>query len=157
MSSVLEVPAPSVRGLLMILLAAMLWGTAGVATRAVYGLADTNAPSVAFFRLALGTPPLALACWRVLGPKALRPGRRDLARMLAMGALLAQYQACFFAAIREVGVAVATLVTICTAPVLVALLAVPLLGERLALRTLAALVCALVGTALLVGGPGGCS
>jgi DME family drug/metabolite transporter len=50
-----------------------------------------------------------------------------------------------------VGVAVATLVTICTAPVLVGLFGSMLLHERLTRAMVAALACALVGTALLVG------
>ena len=44
--------------------------------------------------------------------------------------MLAGYQLCYFGAIQRVGVAIATLVTLCTAPVIVAVLSVVLLGER---------------------------
>src|SRR5262245_44333027 len=142
--------ADSRRGLLLILLAALLWGTVGVATRAIYELSETNAFSIGFFRLAFATPVLLAACWSVLGRRAFRIAPRDLALMLAIGAALALYQVCYFAAIARVGVAVAVLVTLCTAPVLVALLAAVFLRERLTPTALLALVCALVGTVMLV-------
>jgi drug/metabolite transporter, DME family len=76
--------------------------------------------------------------------------RGHLAVMLLIGLMLALYQLCYFGAIPLVGVAVATLVTLCTAPVLVALLSAGLLRERLSGRLLLALGCALAGTGLLV-------
>jgi DME family drug/metabolite transporter len=42
---------------------------------------------------------------------------RDLALMLLIGMMTALYQVCYFGAIERTGVAVATLVTLCTAPV----------------------------------------
>jgi DME family drug/metabolite transporter len=137
-------------GLPLIIIAAALWGTVGVATRAIYGLAETNALSIGLFRLAIAAPVLWVACWGALGRRALRVARRDLALMLLMGAVTALYQVCYFAAIARVGVAIAVLVTLCTAPVLVALLSAALLRERLGAPVLAALLCALVGTVLLV-------
>ncbi len=50
------------RGLVLILIAALLWGTVGVATKTIYTLADTTALSVGFLRLAIATPVLLLAC-----------------------------------------------------------------------------------------------
>jgi drug/metabolite transporter, DME family len=138
------------RGLLLILLAALIWGTVGVTTKAIYDLADTNALSIGFFRLAIATPALVVACWRALGRRALRIAPRDLAVMAAIGVAMALYQVCYFAAIQRVGVAVAVLVTLCTAPVMIALLAAMLLRERLSAAGLLALVCALAGTAMLV-------
>jgi drug/metabolite transporter, DME family len=65
--------------------------------------------------------------------------------------MLALYQLCYFAAIPKVGVAIATLVTLCMAPVIVALLSVLFLKERLEQSIVTALVIAIVGTFLLVG------
>src|SRR6478735_7003733 len=76
--------------------------------------------------------------------------RRDLGIMLLMGAFMAFYQVCYFAAIARVGVAVAVLVTLCTAPVLIAVMAAVFLRERLTSMVLLALVCALAGTVMLV-------
>ena len=75
---------------------------------------------------------------------------RDLGHMLLMGAFMAFYQVCYFAAIARVGVAIAVLVTLCTAPVMVALLSALLLRERLTGAIVLALACALAGTAMLI-------
>ncbi len=137
-------------GLLLIMLAAVLWGTVGVTTRALYSLSATTPLSIGFFRLALATPVLLPATWLLLGPKALHVYRRDLAVIGLLGVMLAAYQVCYFAAIARVGVSVAVLVTLCTAPVMVAVMSVGLHGERLTRAVLLALGCAIVGTALLV-------
>ncbi len=141
----------STRGLLLIMLCAVLWGTVGVAIKAIYQLAATNPLSVGFFRLAIAVPVLFLACWLTQGLSMFCVARRDLVLMLLLGAMTALYQVCYFAAIRLVGVAIAVLVTLCTAPVLVALLAAVLLREQLRLRILLSGGCALGGTTLLVG------
>ncbi|MFW5942044.1 MAG: DMT family transporter [Chloroflexota bacterium] len=142
-------------GFAFLALAAMLWGTVPVATSGVYRLAQTNAFSIGFFRLALSLLVLAPAAYRATrqaGTPAQWPiPRRDLSLILLFGAAMATYQVCYFAAIPRVGVTVAALVTLCTAPVMVALLAATLLGERLTGRVLLALVAAIAGTALLVG------
>lgn len=148
-------PAPSAqaahrRGLLLIVLSALLWGTVGVTTQSVYLLAETTPLSVALLRLALSLPALALACGVILGRRTFRIARPDLAVMLLLGGMLALYQICYFGAIPLVGVAVATLITLCAAPVLVALVSLGLLRERPTPRLLLALGCALAGTALLV-------
>ena len=135
----------------MILLAGTLWGTVGVSTRLIYQLTATNPLSVGFFRLAFATPVLVVTCWMLLGRKALRIARRDLLRMALIGCMLALYQACYFAAIVWVGVAVATLVTLCLAPVLVALFSVVVLREPLTRRVAVALICALIGIGCIVG------
>ena len=156
MNTSLDPRADSRRGVLLILLAAMLWGTVGITTKSIYGLAETNALSIGFFRLALATPALLVACWRALGRRALRIAPRDLALMALIGMALAFYQVCYFAAIARVGVAIAVLVTLCTAPVMIALLSALLLRERMSRAVVLALACALAGTVMLVWtGPGG--
>ncbi len=153
MSSQAMTRAASRRGLLLITLAALLWGTIGVATRTIYELTDTNAISIGFFRLAFSVPALAVACWYTLGRTALRIIPADLRWMGLIGVAMATYQVCYFAAIARVGVTVAVLIALCTAPVMVAVLSAMLLHERLTQRILLALGCALVGTTLLVGMP----
>ncbi len=153
MSSQAMTRAASRRGLLLITLAALLWGTIGVATRTIYELTDTNAISIGFFRLAFSVPALAVACWYTLGRTALRIILADLRWMGLIGVAMATYQVCYFAAIARVGVTVAVLIALCTAPVMVAVLSAMLLHERLTQRILLALGCALVGTTLLVGMP----
>jgi DME family drug/metabolite transporter len=139
-------------GLVAILIAATLWGTVGVATRALYGLApEVNALSIGFFRLAFSVPALGLAAGRAVGRDFLRLPRRDLGLMLVMGAMMALYQVCYFAAIPRLGVTIAVVVTICSAPVMVALLAAVFLGEHFTVRVGLALATAVAGTVLLAG------
>src|SRR6185437_7686034 len=126
----------------MIMLAALLWGTVGVTTQAIYHLTATNPLSVGFFRLALAAPVLLLLCGALLGRKALALRPRDLGVMALIGVMLAIYQACYFAAIARVGVTVATLITLCLAPVLVALAGACFTDERLTRPVALALACA---------------
>jgi drug/metabolite transporter, DME family len=139
------------RGLWLIASASILWGTVGVTTQALYGMTNTNPLSVGFLRLALAALPLLLVSWRLLGSRAWRIPLRDLGLMAMIGAMLGIYQACFFAAIQQTGVAIATLVTLCTAPVMVAAISVGLGREQMTSTVGASLALALSGTALLVG------
>lgn len=149
------------RGLPFLMFAAMLWGTVPVATNAIYQQASTNALSIGFLRLALSLLilfPAALwvtkpAQWRLArrGLPRRGPPRRDLALLLLFGGGMALYQVCYFAAIPRVGVTVAALVTLCSAPLLVALLGRFFLGERLSLRVYLAMSLAIGGVALLTG------
>ena len=154
MSTVLSaapVTSSAVRGgLLLILLAAVLWGTVGVTTRAIFTLAETTALSVAFLRLALAVPVLGLSTAAILGRRGFCATPRHLLLMGVMGMMLAGYQLCYFGAIQRVGVAIATLVTLCTAPVIVAVVSVALLGERPTRRLVASAGLAIGGTVLLV-------
>jgi DME family drug/metabolite transporter len=146
----------SQRGLLQVMLAAVLWGTVGVTTKSLYAISGANPLSIGFFRLAFSVPVLALACWLMLRRRAFAVRRRDLGLMMLMGAMLALYQVCYFGAIQRIGVSVAVLITLCTAPVIVALLSAVFLRERLTWLVLAALASALVGTVLLIDlHPGG--
>lgn len=138
------------RGLLLIALAAVSWGTVGVVVRSLYESTALSSLSVGFYRLALSVPALLLAL-SFLGKKAFQIKPRDIPVIVLLGAMLAAYQLCYFAAIPRVGVAIATLITLCTAPVIVALLSVVLLKERLEPNIIIALVTAIIGTVLLVG------
>lgn len=137
-------------GLLWVMAAATLWGTVGVITKTLYGLADTNPISIAFFRVALSVPVLLMAGWHTLGPKLFRIAPRDFGLMALIGLMTAFPYVCYFTAIEYVGVSIATLVAICTAPVIVAVLSIFITREPLTKRVLVALLCALVGTGLLV-------
>jgi len=138
----------STYGLLLIVLSAVLWGTVGVAIKALYGLVDTNPLSIGFFRLAIALPALFSACWYTVGVRMFQVQRSDLVLMLLLGAMMALYQVCYFGAIAQIGVAIAVLVTLCIAPVIVALLSLWLFREKLTPRLIIALTFALVGTAL---------
>lgn len=146
--------AGSRRGILLVSVAAVLWGTIGIAAQMVYHQSDLTPVAVGFYRLALGFPAVALLCWRIVGRRVFQVSASTYLRMLLIGIMVALFQVFYFTAIGYVGVAIATLVTLCTAPVLVALASVLFFGESLTRTTLVALVCALSGTMLLIGAPG---
>ncbi|MBB5076700.1 DMT family transporter [Nonomuraea endophytica] len=77
---------------------------------------------------------------------------RGVARVGVVGVGMAVYQAAYFAAIAESGIALATVVTMGATPVLTALGGRFLLNERLSRVGLVALAAALAGLALLTGG-----
>ncbi|GLW59127.1 membrane protein [Kitasatospora phosalacinea] len=141
---------PARRGLLYVALAATAWGTAGAAA------------ALLFQRSGLG--PLALTFWRSVGGaavllalrpftgRAARPARPSVPRILLNGLGLTLFQAAYFLAVRHTGLAVATVVTLGSAPVLVALGGRLLMGERLGRAGLAAVAGAVLGLGVLVLG-----
>ena len=139
------------RGILLVLTAALLWGTGGVVKQTIAELAPTNALSIAFFRMGFSVPVLGLVCAFVLRSNMFRVGRRDLAITLCIGGLTGIYQALYFAAISEVGVSIATLMALCVAPVVVAIESALFMKERLTRRVGLALICAISGIVLLTG------
>ncbi|MEQ8967492.1 MAG: EamA family transporter [Azospirillaceae bacterium] len=141
-------------GLVLVAAGAALWATVGVASRYVHALTEIDAASIGFYRLAFAVPGLALAGTAMAGRRAWRIERRgDLALLAVIGLAVAGYQTFYFAAVARAGVAIATIVTLCGAPVLVGVLAAAALGERPTRRLAAAGLAAIVGTALLVGWP----
>ncbi len=78
-----------------------------------------------------------------------------LGRVVLLGVALAVFQTAYFAAVDATGLAVATVVTLGTGPVLIALGARLTLGERLGRGGVCAVAGALAGLAVLVLGDGG--
>lgn len=138
-------------GLWLVTSAVIIWGTIGVVTQAIYNLDTTSSLFINLARLLVATPVLLAACWRVVGRRMFHIARRDFAIMLLGGWLLAISHAAYFAAIRYTGVTIATLLTICISPLVVVCASILLKFETLTRRIGLALVCALVGSVLLVG------
>lgn len=151
MQSGISTRAEARHGLLCIMCAAVMWGTVGITTKTLYGLSATNPLSIGFFRLALSLPVLITVCWATQKRQMFAVAWRDLLLMALIGVMTALYQVCYFGAIERTGVAVATLVTLCTAPVMVAVISVAITKQRPSPAVLLSLTGALVGTALLVG------
>jgi DME family drug/metabolite transporter len=138
------------RDFFFIVCASVFWGTVGIANQLLYGYGATSALSLSFWRLALAIPLFLLAGWISLRQRLFRIRWRDLGVMILMGCLLALSQACYVAAISSAGVSISTLIAICAAPVIIAVLSAIFAREHLTLMTCIALVAALGGTALLV-------
>ncbi|MGH7311922.1 MAG: DMT family transporter, partial [Candidatus Rokuibacteriota bacterium] len=140
-------------GLMLIALAAVSWGTTGSVATMLVQHHGAEPLLIGIGRVVVAAALLLAAAG--LGGAPLVVARADLGRCLLMGACLAAYQAAYFTAVVMTGIAVAALLAICSAPLMIATLAVALLGERLTVRIAAALGLGVAGTALLVAGPAG--
>lgn len=138
-------------GLLLVSLAAISWGTTGATMALLARGASADPLLVGVMRLALASPILLAVARAREGALRLPAPRAALVAGLCMSA----YQVCYFLAVPRAGVALTALVAICSAPIMIALMASASLGERLAARTAVALAAGVAGTALLVLGPRG--
>lgn len=145
-----------IRGALLIALAALLWATTGIVAKFLFTGTELEAVTLAFLRLAVALPFFFVlmrreqrASSRSATP-AVKLNRKVLIPLLALGCFQAVYQGSYLLAVDMTGAGIATLIALCLAPVLVAILAAPLLGEKPGLVTVLALVAAIAGTAMLV-------
>lgn len=143
-------PSPRLRGLALIALAAVSWGTTGSVTALLVDRAAASALVIGAVRMIVAAA-LLLALARARGP--IRIDRADRWRCVALGVCMAAFQACYFSAVTMTGIAIAALIAICSAPLIIALLAAATLGERIAVRVAVALALGVGGTALLIVGP----
>ncbi|GII93523.1 DMT family transporter [Sinosporangium siamense] len=134
-------------GPLLVIAAAMLWGTAGtVGTLALQAGVEAEPRSLAAVRLLIGGGLLAAlagaAVWRV--------ARRHPVAIATSAAAVAAYQLCYFAAVAKTGVAVATVVAIGSGPVFTGVLSYAVDRVRPTGRWAVATVAAVAGSAVLI-------
>jgi len=139
------------RGLALIGLAAVSWGTTGSVTTVLVATAGTTPLVIGAVRMLIAAVLLAVLARTITG--SLRVARADRWRCVVLGVCMAAFQACYFSAVTLTGIAVAALIAICCAPLLIAGLAAAVLGERLTGRVGGALALGIAGTALLIVGP----
>jgi len=142
-------------GLALVCLAAVSWGTTG-SVMALLAREGTPSPLlVGWARMAGAAPCLLLAL--AIAPPGTSPRSewrpRDWATSALLGAAMAAYQVCYFWAVPRTGVALTALLAICSAPLMIAAGAALTLKERPRPATLAALVLALAGSAMVLLGP----
>src|SRR4051794_17128056 len=164
MSSRSTLPRPArttpTRGFLLVVLAALSWGTSGIVGHVVADRTGLDPLDIAWHRMAIGAAVLVAAHLAV--HLARRHDRRhDRARppltgglrwrLVTVGAGLAVYQCAYFAAVATAGVSIATLVSLGLAPLLVAVGSALLGHGRPDRATGGSLTVALAGLVLLVG------
>jgi len=140
------------RGLLLICLAAVSWGTTGSVTTVLVARAGAHPLVIGAVRMLVAAALLLGGARLVAG--SVRVARGDRWRTVAMGVAMAAFQATYFSAVPLTGIAVAALIAICSSPLLIVALAALFLGERPTPRVLLALALGVAGTALLIAGPG---
>ncbi|WP_327307854.1 DMT family transporter [Streptomyces sp. NBC_01298] len=154
------------RSLLYLVIAGTAWGTAGAAASLLYLASDLGPLALSFWRCAGGLAVLlaVLAVRRrprggAVGTGAVRAGavraRASVGSLIGTGLMFTLFQSAYFAAVRETGLAVATVVTLGSGPVLIALGARYWMAERLGRGGAVAVGGALAGLAVLVLGGGG--
>ena len=149
------------RGVLSIAAAAIAWGTGGAVAVILQRHNHLGPVTVSFWRFVVAVTALVVARavrrGRATPERATRSGsaprRVQWSTAIIGGVGLAVSQAAYFGSADTAGVALATLVTMGTCPVLIALGARYLLGERLTYGRMAAIGLALVGLVLLTFGP----
>ena len=141
--------ASRLAGYLFALAAGAIWGTTGPLSTALYRAGEAIT-GIGFWRLVIGL--LGFVVYGLFRPQLFRIGRKAwLLVGLGGGALVALFEVAYQFGIAGTGVAGAAAL-LYIAPVLVAILAKPLLGEKLtALRIVLALV-VMAGAALTVQG-----
>jgi DME family drug/metabolite transporter len=133
--------------------AAVLWGSIGVVVALLFGQLTVDALMLGALRLLIVVPfvwvwhRIASGHWRMQATGAQHRA------MLLGGVAFAAYQVAYFAAIPQIGVAMAVMLNICSAPIFTALIARLWLGERLGVVQMLAIVLAIGGAILLVLNP----
>jgi DME family drug/metabolite transporter len=139
-------------GLLFVSLAAIFWGTQGAAVTEFTDRSGGDAIQAAFVASSIG------ACLLLGGSLAARRSwprlRVALEAAFAIGGLVAAFIGSYFAAISLIGIALAAVVAICSAPLFTTVLAVVFLRERLTPAPVVGLGAGVVGTALIFVGGG---
>ncbi len=142
-------------GSLLIVAAAITWGTTGATMKLVAAAGSPMSPLiVGLARVAIAAPCLCLAA-RWLGGPIRVPARSDLGRLLVAGIAMGVFQACYFWGVANTSVAVGSVIAICSAPLFIVLLAAGFLGERIDGWASGALLAGVTGAALLTVGPHG--
>lgn len=143
-------------GILWMVGAALIWGTVGVSSALLNRIETTPPMMIAFLRLGFASPFLLGLAWVTTRRNPFKLTRREWFYYAMMGLAMAIYQVTYFFAIPMAGVTLVVVVALCSSPLMVALISIPVFKERLTGRTLLALALGITGTVLLAfGGKGG--
>jgi DME family drug/metabolite transporter len=135
-------------GTAALVLAAVLLGTSGVAG-ALWDRVQTTPPlTITLLRIGFAIPFLLLLTGRTPRRPTAVP-TRPWRLIVALGAAFAASQSMFFEAIPLAGVTLVVIISLCSTVLFVALLSIPLFGERLTGRGRVAVALAVVGTVIL--------
>ena len=115
------------------------------------GAAEASGPVMSFWRLWFGVPILGAVAWIGVRMGAKRPALRAWRWALWAGLAFGVHQLLFFSALRVAGVTNVVLMNVLS-PVVVAIAAVPLFGERTSLRFRGWSMLGMGGAAIVVAG-----
>jgi len=152
---------PVRQGILCVAIAAAAWGTGGAAAAELYRVGGLGPISVSFWRFLAGLVLLLAAHVvrrsrrrsTVASLRASFAGNKRLTLITGLG--LAVYQTAYFAAVQQAGITVATVVTLGSGPVLVAVGARFMLNERIGAFGAVFVAVGVAGLVVLTGSTGG--
>lgn len=136
---------------LFLILAGVLWGTGGLAGALLQHLTGLHPLAVAAYRLLIGGAIATAALHRQI--RRMNVTKAVVRRLSAAGALLAIFQASYFGGVAMTSVSLATLVTIGSTPVMLAVFTAVRTRSLPNPRTTLSIVTAVAGLALLAGAP----
>lgn len=142
----------ALRGLALIALAAVSWGTTGAVSTVLVSRAGATPLVIGAVRMLIAAVLLVVTARALGGGHHATRGHR--ARCVLAGVCNAGFQAAYFTSVTLTGIAITALIAICSAPILITALAVLGLGERPSPRLALSVVLGVGGTMLLVIGPG---
>jgi DME family drug/metabolite transporter len=137
--------------MLFLIVAGVLWGTGGLSGALLGDQTGLHPLAVAAYRLLIGGTIATLVL--VTRLKHLPLTRSAARRLFAAGGLLATFQAAYFGAVSMTSVSLATLVTIGSSPVIVAVVTSVRDRRMPSARTASCIALAVTGLALLAGMP----
>lgn len=143
------------RSVLVLLFAGILWGTGGLSGALLASEAGLRPLPVAAYRLLVGgfCAIAILAC--AGGLRSMVWTRAAVCRILICGGLMGLFQSCYFTSVALTSVSLATMITIGSVPVLVALATSVHERRRPGAGALASVVVAIAGLVLLTWSPQG--
>lgn len=137
------------RGILLVALSAVMWGTAGVSSRCIADIYPLSPLAIGAWRLLFAIPVL-LTISRFSGTAREKISPNHYRLFFIYGSMVAAYQLSYFSAVKMTMVSTATLIAICTSPLFVAVLSRMFLKEIPDPRVFAALLLSITGTALIM-------
>ncbi|HRA48085.1 MAG TPA: EamA family transporter [Thermomicrobiales bacterium] len=142
-------------GLVYLIGAGLLWGTIGICGRMIFERSALDPFEISWLRTLFAMPVCLGLGLHQAGRRLFHVPRRDFAIIAILALTIFAYQALYLVGVREVGVSIATLICLCSIPIMVSLYSVVVQGERLSRAVTIALIGAVGGTALLTLGEGG--
>lgn len=142
-------------GFVLLVATGLIWGTIGVVGRMIFDRTELDALEVSWLRTLFAAPACLLIGLTMLGRRLFQVARRDLRIMGFLACSIYAFQFLYLIGVDEIGVSVATLISLCSIPVMVALASAVLFGDRPSPVVIVALIGAVGGTAVLTIGQGG--
>ena len=139
---------PAVAGMALVAMAAVLWGSSAAAVRVFTDETGASGVVVAFAEAVIAAPLLLAA--GAATRRAWPPLRVAAPAALGTGVLVSGFLVAYFTAIGIVGVTIASVIAICSAPLFTSVLARIFLHERPSRATMVALGTGVAGTALVL-------